>query len=813
MNNSLRMSDVRTIAFALLIAAFASRGLPTLGNTALLSGGDFSMSTRLLYVIAVTLVVFDVGLVRLNSRWRRHAGNLRTAGMWVLVGLFLNTLMVVAGILAILWTRFDTLPLLQSMLSPFFEFAGIAGPAVFAVFTMIGLFRGLRSYVPRILLDAPPENDYLYRGTDYRKILLVGLLFVVVPLVMSRLSLPGTDIQLALNYIVLPAVFAGVLHIAAVATKLFGRDPWKEPATELMRGGSLAVVVYAVLSGLDAPIALIAEQSWASSAVQPLYDFSTIMVGLSIWIAMYIALATSVRAFSMYAARDEMPWFYDRLGDEPGIMNRYLWNGAIMVVSAFVLLDSSGPIAAGSSVDLSALAMPAYGMIGAVISSRFILLFWPSQKGVALAGAIEWIGIGQFVAFLLHDLPAAVLTLEFVPGLGSLVPDILPFTEAVSDASWWFVAAFGITALTKIAGNLEPAQNRAGFATLVSAMSFVAFGWVGWSIADAFAVFGPGYHLLGAVFLGATAGAAFGLVARYSAEHPHPIIATPSRWLSESRFRAMNMGGFLAAYLLVLRPTIVDAFVFSILIEWVIIALLAVYVSRRTWTAARDQSAPETHARSPENWTQHRQEIEVMPEEQVSVVLRLQERFVNTGETTTLAMRCALGLWDQGMSVDDIAVAIRPLLLSTNKEPGWLSRTIASVVPRPKAMREQAVREDRQQVLAVLTDRLEESVDARTRRSRSGSSDVNQLFGEISEEFIAGTDPARLFAVSAVLLWIQGVGRNAVSTIVRPLAMYREPGMPWYAVGPLQKRKRETFSQERSRHVSSLRKLVGTRSS
>ena len=803
-------------AFLAAVVVFAGLiVLPILARTVLLTGIDFSMSINVLYAIAGVIVIFDIGGLLAPVKWKPVTESLRTIGMWALSGLFLNTLTVAVGLLALMWDGVDSLPLLQSMLQPVFEFAGVVGPVFFIGFVIIGLVKGTRglvAWIDRMVFD---DADGFFRGADYKKLLMVGVLAFGMAVIAGRRSLVGDDVVNALSYLVIPVGAVGVLHITGALVKIFGRDPWKEAAAELMRGVGLAVLAYVALTGISAPVDVITARGWGSDVAETLAVYSRMVSGLGIWVAAYIGSSTLLQAFSMYVTREDLPWFYERLGDEPGILGRFLAGGAVMMALVFVLFDSSGLLATSSKVNLGSLALPAYGMICAVILSRYIELLWLNGKGVALAGFVEWVGIGQFVAILLTNLPSVIETLGYFPVIGGLASGMLPIANAVSDAAWWFVAAFAIAGLTRVAGRLEVMQSRAGLATLVSAISFVAFGWVGWAVADAFATFGPGYSLLGAILLGTTAGASLSLLARYVSEYPNLLVATLARWLSESRFRAMNMGGFLAAYLLMLRPTVVDAFVYAGLLEWVIVALLALYISRRTWSVSQDLSAPEALALAPENWTHHRQKIDEVPEAEINQVFQLQDMFIDDGEVATLAMRCSVALWDHGASIEEIAVAIDPLLSTdTTAEHGFM-RVLTSVLPGSAARREEIEQERRRRVLSELSVLIEEMAASisRSRRSRAASIDIDEVIQEPAAQFIQDTNLAGLFAASIALMWSSGAKRSFVSNIVGPLAAYRDADLPWYAVGPLRKRNLRASREKRSLYMSGLHHALATWSS
>ncbi|HBO89969.1 MAG TPA: hypothetical protein DD460_04405 [Acidobacteria bacterium] len=759
-----------------------------------------------LIAISVFLLVMD--LVKRKTAGKIHIAmtGIRTFGKWSLVGFFFNTITVVLGLLANGWTASGTINPIQSAFLSVFELFGLHGAKIFFLFLLIGVIAGLRDALRLAgwsLVNADPNyiTARSYKRQMFSALLLIGMAAVLwVSVMLAGPVMDLTEIGVILESLAVAISIGAATHVGSIVVRIFGRPPWRETASDVIWGLGLVIVAFIVGNEIGTAY---------SGGVETTVGRYVVMLGqMSMWIGVFFTVDMVVGAFSIHMFNTRQGWFISSFGSDPLVFRQLLRNSGKMFFLAFVLVHNGGLVSTMIDINFGALAYGAYALIISILVARVIELLAVSRTGLLVSGTIVWLGVGLFAAITLVNLPAVIEVLGTIPNLANFADSALPYALSISASSWWLVAGIAIVGFGKTARTFDIVSGRPGVPTLMAAVGFVVVGWAVWAVTDAFTVLGPGFKIAGAVVLGVTFGGAFSLLATFFTEGTPWMVSNPAGWIANSRFRAMNIGGIAAAYLLVVRSVMFDVFVYATLVEWIAIGFISVYITRRIWTFGRELGEPGNSAVPSEDWVSHDQSIDFIDDVVLSKLIREYRNFIERDQRTDLITRLSTVMWESGRSYDDIVKVVSQMFTSRPSQVSWQDRfkrrlSLSQTVDNLSTY--QKLRED---ALQSVRSVLESSSGTLASHSRPSEDMLRELIAEAEKIFVDRSDQSQLVATYCVAIWSKGTDRHSITEILTTLAQYDDPSASWYHVGPLKHRWDAATREIRTRTVKDLRQTV-----
>jgi len=800
--------NIRKSARYAILVLLGIYGLTSGVGVPFLPGVELTMASYVLLGIALLLVVTDLVSQRVKGAVFIVAQSARKFGFWLLVGLLLNSLTVELGLLAIRWAAAPSLGTFESLLQPGFEFLGIFGSLIFALFVVLGLISTV-VLVFKLTGWSPVETNPEYiGGIGYKQQLASALILVGIGGVLASQSGSGIILVIALQFLVVPAAVGALAHIAAVAVRIFGRHPWRETVSEILWGVGLVVVIFSLLGGIEGAYLQISNLLFTVESQESIGRYFTLISNSGLWVAAFLLADTLVGALSIHMFNNRKWRFVEVVGADPYILRRLLRNTGLLLTLTFVLVAPSGVVATMIDVDFGALAIGAYGMILAITVSRVVELFFRTRMGVLVSSMVAWIGVGLFAALVLSNLPALVETVSNIPNLAGIAEGALPYALIAANASWWLIGGIAIVGFVKIARSIDIVAGRAGAPTLLAAVGFVGIGWMSWAVADAFSVIGPGFRLAGAIALGATFGGAISLLATLFVGTSGSVAPHFAGWLADSRFRAINIGGFVVVYILVLRSAIFDVFAYAMLIEWIAVALVTTYVARRTWMLGRALGERGNSEAPSAEWVSHSQTIDFVEDPALSKLLGEYSAFVNHDSRTALVTRLSTVMWASGKSYEEILLVVSQMLGVRAMNNAQRFRLIRKYLLLQNVDDSTYQSDTRESALNSIGIALEESANVPGSGSLRSDFDVLEMISKGEQVFIETSDQSQLVATYCVASWSDGADRSSIGKILDPLTRYERPAVPWYRFGPFRRGWDVVAREDRLRTVNQLRNAM-----
>jgi hypothetical protein len=759
-------------------------------------------------LIAMSVFLLAMDLIKRKTKGKIHIAmtGIRTFGKWSLVGFFFNTITVVMGMLANGWTASGTINLIQSVLLPIFELLGLHGAKLFFLFLLIGVIAGLRDALKLAgwsLVNADPNyiTARSYKRQMFSTILLMGMAAVLwVLVILTGPVIDLTAMNTILKFLAVAISIGAVIHVGSIMVRVFGQPPWRETVSDILWGLGLIIVTFFVGDRIGT-----AYPEGTNSAAG---RYIVMLAEISIWGAVFLTVDMIVGAFSIHMFNTRQGWFVSRLGSEPLVFRQLLRNSGKMFFLAFVLVHNGGLVSTMIDINFGALAYGAYALIIAILAARVLELFVASRTGLLVSGTIVWVGVGLFAAFTLANLPAVIEILGTIPNLANFADSALPYALSVSAASWWIVAGIAIIGFGKTARTFDIVSGRPGVPTLMAAVGFVVVGWAIWAVTDAFTILGPSFKIAGAVVLGVTFGGALSLLATFFIEGTPWMVSNPAGWVASSRFRAMNIGGFIAAYLLVVRSVMFDVLVYATLVEWIAVGFISIYITRRTWTFGRELGEPDNSAAPPADWVSHDQSVDFVDDTVLSTLIGEYKDFIERDQRTDLITRLSTVMWESGRSYEDIVKVVSQMFANRSSQASWrdhftqrlsLSQTADDLTDYKQ------LREDAFQSVGTI---LESSPNSSTTHSHPTEDALRKLILEAEKVFVESSDQSQLVATYCVAIWSKGADRQSITDTLTTLTQYDDPSASWYHVGPLKHRWDSATREIRTRTVQDLRQTV-----
>ena len=162
--------------------------------------------------------------------------------------------------------------------------------------------------------------------------------------------------------------------------------------------------------------------------------------------------------------------------------------------------------------------------------------------------------------------------------------------------------------------------------------------------------------LIGFIFVGV------GIALRPFGEAPNPVLAGIGQWIGRSQIRNFTLGGFLASYFLVIRPALLDTFVYAMIFEWMVVVAITwqLYSGLRNNIGQAYLMMPRPLPQ--DRWQRHEQRISQTHPEFLPYFQEMQREFLEDGINDRLLIHVTTVLWENGLRQSQIAQIVYPLM-------------------------------------------------------------------------------------------------------------------------------------------------------
>ena len=215
----------------------------------------------------------------------------------------------------------------------------------------------------------------------------------------------------------------------------------------------------------------------------------------------------------------------------------------------------------------------------------------------------------------------------------------------------------------------DPARVRVR--PMLVAIGFTAAGCLLWLSMAPLSGLGHIFPLLGAIVGSGLLTLALTQVAAYLSDSPEPLLSAPAQWMASSRPRGFVIGAALAFYGVLMRPLIYETLWFAAVYEWIMVLAIAIWAMFKMRGSL--QTFVETAEAAPANWPRwqrHEQRFEDQPDPRRDLLSRWQQRYVESGDWTSLWTYLMGLLCRSNAPPEAIRAVIRPLRESTTPAPG-----------------------------------------------------------------------------------------------------------------------------------------------
>ena len=219
----------------------------------------------------------------------------------------------------------------------------------------------------------------------------------------------------------------------------------------------------------------------------------------------------------------------------------------------------------------------------------------------------------------------------------------------------------GLTLLLTEASAIRGWSNGVG-STFASATAWLYFGGIAWWGMGELGETIPVVAGLGVVIFATAVSQSLAAGATHSVDSDNVLVAGVSRWATQSRTQALNVGILVGIYAAFLRPLIFDALNYAALWEWllgvsIVIGLAALtggQINKLRHTAGRERQLQE--------WRTHELTAQARPHEIMEKLVESQRAFVDMGIKEELLVYVIGFLIDNRVPQARIIEMIRPIV-------------------------------------------------------------------------------------------------------------------------------------------------------
>jgi len=308
---------------------------------------------------------------------------------------------------------------------------------------------------------------------------------------------------------------------------------------------------------------------------------------------------------------------------------------ATAVAAALIWLSPNGLIhdkldAGQELVGYYAFLWSALTIILLLFSYALAKLWWQNRYGRVARKILLGASLLVLAVSALELLPNSYLLLVYL-GRVSFDSQVFDRLAEIQDLSpQAALLAAGLTLLLTGASAMR-GWSKGVASTIAIAGAWLYFGGISWWGMAELGETIPVVAGLGVVIFAASVSQSLAVGATHSVNADNVLVAGVSRWATQSRTRALNVGILVGIYAAFLRPLIFDALNYAALWEWllgvsIVIGLAALtggQINKLRDTAGRERQLQE--------WRSHELTVQSLPHETMEKLVQSQRAFVEAG--------------------------------------------------------------------------------------------------------------------------------------------------------------------------------------
>ncbi len=338
---------------------------------------------------------------------------------------------------------------------------------------------------------------------------------------------------------------------------------------------------------------------------------------------------------------------------------------AVIACAIVILLFSPAGIIY-DRVDLSFLMAP--------LLSFFIIRMLSKLSGIYLPGYSSY-KTGMAIACILNGLASSLFFLLFLNNADLLtrlspLSHIQGFLADLSKTAGYTALFIAGLTLSKLADIIRETNTGKPFYPIVNGLGQFLAGLAIWQFLAAFSTPGGTADKIGLTFFAGILSIALSNTGYYGEKSKNPFIADASRWLTHSLALKFFIGVFIAAYILFIRPAIIDVFSYAAIVEWLIVCLIGWRLFSGIKNGIRLHNAVDVHET---DWKKHIQLINNLQGAEFPRLGAIQEIFTAEGSRDTLIIYLTLLLYNNKISSEEIFRILHPLINYEDVKMPWFA--------------------------------------------------------------------------------------------------------------------------------------------
>ena len=272
---------------------------------------------------------------------------------------------------------------------------------------------------------------------------------------------------------------------------------------------------------------------------------------------------------------------------------------------------------------------PALAISLLLFSCAVVKIWWQNRYGRVAGNLLLGVSLGFLGWSALELLPNTYLLLNALGWVSfdSQVHGRLTVIQELTPQAAWL--AVGLTLLLTGAAAMRDWMKGVG-STLAIAAAWLSFGFIGWWVMDDLGKTIPVVGGLGAVIFAASMSQSLAVGAARSVNADNVLVAGVSRWLTQSRVRALNVGILVGIYAAFLRPLIFDTLNYAALWEWLLGVSIVIGLAMLTGGQINKLRHRAGLERQVQEWRSHELTVQALPHETMEKLVQSQRTFVET---------------------------------------------------------------------------------------------------------------------------------------------------------------------------------------
>jgi hypothetical protein len=337
---------------------------------------------------------------------------------------------------------------------------------------------------------------------------------------------------------------------------------------------------------------------------------------------------------------------------------------AVACVIVFLLFSRSGLFS--KSADFSFLVLPLMAFFVLRFFSRISIVYVPGFSTYKTAAAVSGFLSGLAYAVFFYLFLDNIMLLKDV----WIFPHMEGFLADISTSAGWAVLIIAGITISRLAEKITGRRWANTFFPLVTALGQFFTGLGVWQFLSAFSRESDVWINIGVVIFAGMIAVAISNIGYYAGENKSPFFTDAAQWLTHTPTLKFLIGGGITAYVVFVRPFIIDAFSYAPIVEWLIVCLIGWRLFSGIKNGIRIRCAVDVNET---DWQKHVQLINNLRGADFPYLREIQEIFVADGGRDSLVIYLTLLLNNNKITPEEIHRILHPLINYQDVKIPWFA--------------------------------------------------------------------------------------------------------------------------------------------